>query len=362
MLLFFTHSLLNVFFFSSLNKIQTLLEAEYPILNMADASYTLDPELNFEEEPSLENILNAVLQCVKFPRKEIAEKSSCVLGLILRQIRIRENDKKRSRLPLYCLGLSDVLSNKLESKFVQKDGIDSIASCVCAISLPYPQFLKRSLFLKIMSAFRKLKPRSRYEFLQATHVSTEIFPTSTSTSTSSTSLSSGDGSVINYLKPFISTLLTDLSTVVIRYNNNPVTVNSTENSNDKNESEESENNNENKSVLPRIRLPMVQLLTVKLLVRYSSTLDLELLEQLVQDLSGEDTGKGNTGDTGHGLAMVLDEKSVLQVRSLRYKLIFYGIFKTHLLFPWSSIFFSHVFCSRKSMKICLTTITKIFPN
>ena len=286
---------------------------------MANASYTLDPDLNSEEEPSLENILNAVLQCVKFPRKEIAEKSSCVLGLILRQIRIRENDKKRSKLPLYCLGLSDVLSNKLESKFVQKDGIDSIASCVCAISIPYPQFLKRSLFLKIMSAFRKLKPRSRYEFLQAAYVSTEIFPTSTSTSTStsSTSLSSGDGSVINYLKPFISTLLTDLSTVVIRYNNNPVTENKNEN-----ESEEKKNNNENKSVLPRIRLPMVQLLTVKLLVRYSSTLDLELLEQLVQDLSGEDSGKGNTGDVGHGLAMVLDEKSVLQVRYSRYKLIF----------------------------------------
>ena len=289
---------------------------------MADASYTLDPELNSEEEPSLENILNAVLQCVKFPRKEIAEKSSCVLGLILRQIRIRENDNKRSKLPLYCLGLSDILSSKLESKFVQKDGIDSIASCVCAISLPYPQFLKRSLFLKIMSAFRKLKPRSRYEFLQATYVSTEIFPTSTSTS--STSSSSGDGSVINYLKPFISTLLTDLSTVVIRYNNNPVTESKNKNKNeiDKNESEEKNNNNENKSVLPRIRLPMVQLLTVKLLVRYSSTLDLELLEQLVQDLSGEDTGKGNSGDTGHGLAMVLDEKSVLQVRYKRYKLIF----------------------------------------
>ena len=173
-----------------------------------------------------------------------------------------------------------------------------------------------------MSAFRKLKPRSRYEFLQATYVSTEIFPTSTSTS--STSSSSGDGSVINYLKPFISTLLTDLSTVVIRYNNNPVTESKNKNKNeiDKNESEEKNNNNENKSVLPRIRLPMVQLLTVKLLVRYSSTLDLELLEQLVQDLSGEDTGKGNSGDTGHGLAMVLDEKSVLQVRYKRYKLIF----------------------------------------
>ena len=316
------HSLLLKFSFSSFYDIQTLLEADYPILNMADASYTLDPELNSEEEPSLENILNAVLQCVKFPRKEIAEKSSCVLGLILRQIRIRENDNKRSKLPLYCLGLSDILSSKLESKFVQKDGIDSIASCVCAISLPYPQFLKRSLFLKIMSAFRKLKPRSRYEFLQATYVSTEIFPTSTSTS--STSSSSGDGSVINYLKPFISTLLTDLSTVVIRYNNNPVTESKNKNKNeiDKNESEEKNNNNENKSVLPRIRLPMVQLLTVKLLVRYSSTLDLELLEQLVQDLSGEDTGKGNSGDTGHGLAMVLDEKSVLQVRYKRYKLIF----------------------------------------
>ena len=316
------------------DNIQTLLEAEYPILDMSDASHIAhhneyvitDPELNseLEEEPSLENVLNAVLHCVKFPRKEIAEKSSCVLGLMLRQIRVREKDKNKPKLPSYCLQLSEVLSSKLESKFIQKDGIDSIASCVCAISSPYPPFLKRSLFLKIMSAFRKLKPRSRYEFLQATYVSTDIFATSTSTSTSSASLSSyeksGDGSIINYLKPFLSSLLTDLSTVVIRYNNNPILKNKN-NNNDNNNKNESENNNENenesRALLPRIRLPMVQLLTVKLLARYASTFDLELLEELVQGLSAEDTGdtgKGCTGDTGHGLAMVLDEKSVLQVR------------------------------------------------
>jgi hypothetical protein len=300
---------------------------------MSDASHIAhhneyvitDPELNseHEEEPSLENVLNAVLLCVKFPRKEIAEKSSCVLGLMLRQIRAREKDQNKPKLPSYCLQLSEVLSSKLESKFIQKDGIDSIASCVCAISSPYPQFLKRSLFLKIMSAFRKLKPRSRYEFLQATYVSTDIFPTSTSTSTSSASLSSyeksGDGSIINHLKPFLSSLLTDLSTVVIRYDNNPMIENkNNNNNNNENEHENgNENKNESRALLPRIRLPMVQLLTVKLLVRYASTLDLELLEELVQGLSAEDTGdigKGYTGDTGHGLAMVLDEKSVLQVR------------------------------------------------
>jgi hypothetical protein len=304
---------------------------------MSDASHIThnneyvitDPELISEqEEPSLENILNAVLLCVKFPRKEIAEKSSCVLGLILRQIRVREKEKNKTKLPSYCLGLSEVLSSKLESKFIQKDGIDSIASCVCAISSPYPQFLKRSLFLKIMSAFRKLKPRSRYEFLQATYVSTDIFPTSTSTLSSSASLSSydksGDGSIINYLKPFLSSLLTDLSTVVIRYNSNPIIENKNNNNNNKNENE-NVNENENRALLPRIRLPMVQLLTVKLLVRYASTLDLELLEELVQGLSAEDTGdtgNGHTGDTGHGLAMVLDEKSVLQVR---YYTVYYGI-------------------------------------
>ena len=316
---------------------------------MSDASHIAhhndyvitDSKLNSEqEEPSLENVLNAVLQCVKFPRKEIAEKSSCVLGLILRQIRVREKDKNKPKLPSYCLQLSEVLSSKLESKFIQKDGIDSIASCVCAISSPYPQFLKRSLFLKIMSAFRKLKPRSRYEFLQATYVSTDIFPTSsststsTSTSTSSTSLSSyeksGDGSIINYLKPFFSSLLTDLSTVVIRYNNKPIIENKNNNNNNENGNEnqnvnENDNENENKALLPRIRLPMVQLLTVKLLVRYASALDLELLEELVQGLSAEDTGdtgKGYTGDTGHGLAMVLDEKSVLQVR---YHTVLYSV-------------------------------------
>jgi hypothetical protein len=60
---------------------------------------------------------------------------------------------------------------------------------------------------------------------------------------------------------------------------------------------------------------MVQLLCVKLLARHAATLDLELLEQLVQGPQSSQSGDeaGGSVEAGHGLSMVLNEKAVLKV-------------------------------------------------
>jgi hypothetical protein len=279
---------------------KTLLECGYPLLTASpDESSAADGEL----EPSFAELLDGILQCVKFPRKEVAECSSAVIGLLISAVKAMEESKKggrdRDRGGVSALPTSEAMSqsllSKLESKFLLKDGMDSVASCLCAVSKHCPQFLPRQLFLRVMSAFRRLKPRGRYEFLLAVYRSSDMFPADSAVSAASTvsSVSSGPVGVMGYLKPFVSSLLADLSTAVIRL----------------------EDTFPEGADTGRIRLPMVQLLCVKLLARHAATLDLELLEQLVQGPQSSQSGDeaGGSAEAGHGLSMVLNEKAVLKV-------------------------------------------------
>ena len=323
---------------------------------------------------------------MKFGRKEVYESACKLCGQLIsnvRQIRIdndnnngynnnnnNNNDNNNSNnnnnnnnnndytsLSPYCHNFSNLLLSKIESKFNLKDGIDNIATCICSISKYCPEFLERSLFLRIMTTFRRLKPRGRYEFLQAVYNSSGHFFSSSSSSPSATYTfgdnnninnansnnddnnynnnnrgtenwendgdindekehervnerkqergrdgRSGGMSVIDHLRPFISSLLADLSTVVIRYEDSSL--------------DSSIPDSDPGSLLPRRRLPMVQLLTVKLLIRYAETLDITLIDQLVRsDTQGNDSGDlGSDSITdGFGLSLVLNEKAVLTV-------------------------------------------------
>lgn len=271
-----------------------------------------------ELEPTFPELLDSILQCVKFPRKEVAESSSAVVGLIITAVKDMEEAKKGGRdrdrgagpvLPT-SEAMSQSLLSKLESKFLLKDGIDSVASCLCAVSKHCPQFLPRQLFLRVMSAFRRLKPRGRYEFLLAVYRSSEMFPANSAESTGSTAsaVSSGPVGVMGYLKPFVSSLLADLSTAVVRL-------------------EDTFPGSSESSDTGRMRLPMVQLLCVKLLTRHAGTLDLELLEQLVQGPKSSQSSDeaGGSADVGHGLSMVLNEKAVLKVTDNTLSICSYNI-------------------------------------
>ena len=197
--------------------------------------------------------------------------------------------KKRDGGGPVCATLPQSILQKIESKFVIKDGIDGISSCLCSISKNYPEFLKRPLFLRMMSSFRRLKARGRYEFLQAVYNSTDIFPVNSPAN-------SGNMGVVDHLRPFLAGLLADLSTVVLRYDDGD------------------SNSKSDPSPPPRIRLPMIQLLTIKILTRHAKSLDVELLEMLVQGFTPQNGDDFNVSpEGGHGLALVLSEKAVLKV-------------------------------------------------
>ena len=76
---------------------------------------------------------------------------------------------------------------------------------ICAVTSTYPGFLKRSLYMKMVGLFQKLKPRGTYEFLQSV--------------VSSTALGLDDEPMgpLQTLKYYVaSKLLKDITTVVIR--------------------------------------------------------------------------------------------------------------------------------------------------
>ena len=317
--------------------------------------------------PTLGILLEALLECVKFGRKEVYELGSAMCGQIIREINImeekhknegkeadernrgsgrRENNLKENRngfgdnyhQPNLSTCLTPTLSTfsqslltKIESKFNQKDGIDAIASCLCAVSRPCPEFLKKPMFLRIMSTFRRLKSRGRYEFLLAVYNSTGIFPneegsvgvegggvggsnSNSDSNSNSVSGASGSGSnsgyssqrtmgVIDHLNPFLPALLADLSTVVIRLDNKF------------NSPFSSYSSRTTDTTIPKTRLPMVQLLTVKLLTRYADTLDINIIDKLVHIQSGNEMEESGASE-GFGLELVLNSKAVLEVHTL----------------------------------------------
>ena len=304
---------------------------------------------NIISEPSLKILLDAVLECVKFGRKEVYELASKLCGQIIskmKQIENNENNTNPTSISFFSKNFSRLLLSKIESKFLHKDGVDSIATSVCAISKSYPEFFERSLFLRLMTTFRRLKPRGRFEFLQAIYNSTDILSSSSSTALLKSNDNnnndnnnhnnnnrndrmteswekncetddceenengsergrdgiSGGMSVIDHLHPFLSSLLADLSTVVIRYNDSII----------------DSRVEDPGSSSPRMRLPMVQLLTVKLLLRYADTLDITLIDQLVRTGIQEDVSSSlhqstDLGSNAFGLSLVLNRKAVPKV-------------------------------------------------
>lgn len=146
-------------------------------------------------------------------------------------------------------------------KLTQNKGWDEVAACLRGLAKGCDTFLSRDLFIKITAWFKKFSPRAKYEYLEALFLFKTDFE---------------DTAVIEYIRPFILPLLTDISTVAV---------------------------GRGKSMK---RIPMVQIFTLKLLKKHSKTLGLDLLLHLVQSAA---------------LASVLEEKTHLQVREEAYTLL-----------------------------------------
>jgi hypothetical protein len=165
--------------------VQVLLDSGYPLLCDPEddrggdnpgliAGAPTDQDASIFIKVRVEHILNAVLDCVKFQRKEVSELGSTVSGLILKAI--RDDADKRSRgvripanleLASCCTDFEQLLQQRLEAKTLVKGGPDSVATSLCAISCSAPEFMQRATMMKMMYVFRRLSARSKFEFLLA---------------------------------------------------------------------------------------------------------------------------------------------------------------------------------------------------
>jgi hypothetical protein len=148
---------------AGLAVLRTLLESGYPLFNKDIRNTDTDLEILFK----------AVLACVEFNRKEIYESACVVVGMLLTRISEKQKEGKGT-LPPCCEELRENVRRKFDKKYFQKNGVDSIAACLCKLSSTCPDFFRRDLFMKMIINFKMLKARGRYEFLQAVVNSKEL--------------------------------------------------------------------------------------------------------------------------------------------------------------------------------------------
>jgi len=178
-------------------------------------------------------ILTSVLSSIKYNRKEVSDLASSLAGIVLKFLFDKSEIETLNKF-------SHDLNETILSKLVLKDGVELIVSNMKKICLTFPKFLSRQTLLKIFSGFSKIKSKSKAEFLDILLYSQEL----------------EDFSFINLLKPFIPSLLADLTTIA---------------------------KGRGKSVT---RLPAIQLNTLDLLIKYSNQLDYSLLNNLIGENDG----------------------------------------------------------------------------
>eukprot|EP01035_Chromulina_nebulosa_P020709 gene20709-26847_t len=233
-----------------LDVLKILLEVRYPLINRPAYGATV----------TAVSILNAVVDCMKYPRKEVMEYSSLLAGCILKRIQ----ESNRSRLDSECFKFEQAVSTTVDSLYRQKDGIEIVTFSFRAISLNYPSFLSREMLFKSLLSFSRLKPRGKYLYLDLLVQTTTVF----------------DGvSIPNQFKAQLPSLLGDITHFAFGRS------------------------------AKMVRLPMVQITLVMLLLKYVDSIS----EDVVQQLLG--TGQGD------GLSALLNEQSSRYLREVTYQFL-----------------------------------------
>jgi hypothetical protein len=214
-------------------------------------------------------IYNALIDCVKFPRKEVCCNASKCCAYIL-HITVPCNDNSNADLIPECKEFKAKLETVLNSKNGVKDGIDSICSCLQGIVKEFPSFLSRSLLVQIIGRINSVKSRSKYEFLDALYSTTTDFE---------------DISIPIKLSDHLHSLLSDLFTVVLG------------------------RGTDNKA-----KIPVIQLYTLKILTKYIKDIDVKLLELLIYGSDYNVESVSSSGEMEGVLSLVIDERAIYQVR------------------------------------------------
>lgn len=231
-----------------LNVLKTLLEAGYPLLERSSNS------------SSGCEFLRAVIDCIKFPRKEVAETGSLLAGCFLKAI---------SMLPASALcaeyqTFQQSVAATINAMYLVKDGAEAVAFSTRAVSLNFAAFLTRDMLFKSLSSFSRLKARGKYNFL-------EILLSS--------SLQLDDVSILHLVNPHILNLFSDLSLFSFGKG------------------------------IKTVRLPMIQINVMLLLRKHVQSIPLDLLHRI---LSNEPTV---------GIGLIVSEKSSRHLREQGYSFL-----------------------------------------
>ena len=202
-----------------------------------------------------------MLECLKFPRKEVFDKAATVCGLILASIQ-----KLKTNLVDITQNFSVTLESILMSKLLKDDGESAVASCLKSITRYHPDFLSREMLLRLFSMLSRIPSKAKMDAL-------EVLLRIPKGSDHYENIA-----IIEYLKPHLLSFLADLTSVTLG----------------RAAGEKSS------------RLPMVQINTILLLSNYDKVLDLDTISLILG------------GSSSEGINLVINGKTVLRAREVAY--------------------------------------------
>ena len=243
-----------------LDLLKILLEVRYPLFNRPTYGATF----------TAQSLLAAVVDCMKYPRKEVMEYSSLLAGCMLKRIQ----ESNRMQLDNECSRFEEMVATVVDSLYRQKDGIEIVTFSLRAISLNYPSFLSREMLFKSLLSFSRLKSRGKYLYLDLLLQTTTVFE---------------DVSIPNQFKAQMPTLLGDITHFAFGRS------------------------------ARMVRLPMVQITVVMLLMKYVENLSEDFIQQLL--------GIGQ----GDGLSTLLNEQCSRYLREVTYQLLINLLMRNEVL-------------------------------
>ena len=303
----------------SVRKIQTGLELLTILLQASHASLLLvsktigsnrlleEDSLNDSNKNSnnVNRLLQSVKNCLRYPRKEVQQSASRVCGLIQTYIRqfqslttssitssssttitnINSNlssglyDMNTYMLHEKCDDFANEVDNIIITKRMDKMGYNNMATCISSLTSTDKLGMTRDMFTQSISFFKRMSTVCKYEFLKAI-VETQ-------------SPYIADIDIIDKFRQFIlSILLNDITTIAIGRG------------------------------YQLKRVPVIQLYTIKLLVKYVTTLSINFMYDIL---------------FSEHFNLILNIKTYLSVRREGYKFLL-GLYEHPVIKPYHNNF------------------------
>lgn len=235
---------------AGLELLSTLLSVKYPLL-----------QKHGPESAGASRLIESVLSCLRFPRKEVMEFACKVAGEMLKAF---HSSTQQHLLHEDLQSLDNNLRTVIESKNHLKDGPDQMIACIRKVVEQCPSFVSREMIMKIVNSFPKLKFKSKYDYLYVLSNATNEFE---------------DLSFIDLMRPYFKSNFADLSTASFGWGSNA------------------------------LRLPVVQVGTLLYLSKHVHQINADHVSVLLGSSEAE------------GVRLCTSSKSPLQVRDAAYQFL-----------------------------------------